>query len=490
MSKKEFLDKLVKKLSVLNEQEKQDIINEYTDAINEKVKHGQTEEEAVKDFGNINDLAKEILTAYKIDPDYEEESLSEKGNSVIQRWAEKIADTFTDLVSNFKSNTEINLQLVFEIIIKVFITLILIGITRVLFEVGREFGEEIFYGLFSPLGEILTAVWTVFLVLIFLGISVMIIISMFKQYFYKSDTTEKPKTEKPKKSQPAKKETTKKQAKESTKEAKKGTSVGDIVLLIVKIFVIIYVIIPMICVDGFNIMGFIVSFVYLLKGINLWGLCILFIGLIIFTTYLIVLIFNLLFGKRKPHLVPFIVSLFMIVIGTIMFIDMIMSVNYINDIPKDIERQTETKEFKTDKPVYLNLHVYPEEKITKTTNASMEDGKFVIKITHLDTVDNIEFDQRDNYSFSAQCEDDYYDDSYAEYSYEDPICKDTTIYNYISIDPYTEDEFGNFKSFYNRFIKDLKDNKFYNYNKIYDYNGVTKIEIEANEKTLNQIKFN
>lgn len=43
MSKKDFLNKLAKKLSVLDDSERQDILTEYTDTINEKVKQGQTE---------------------------------------------------------------------------------------------------------------------------------------------------------------------------------------------------------------------------------------------------------------------------------------------------------------------------------------------------------------------------------------------------------------------------------------------------------------
>ena len=71
MNKKEFLEKVEKKLSVLDEKERKDILDEYKDTISEKVKHGQSEEEAVADFGDIDELVKEVLSAYKIDPDYD-----------------------------------------------------------------------------------------------------------------------------------------------------------------------------------------------------------------------------------------------------------------------------------------------------------------------------------------------------------------------------------------------------------------------------------
>ena len=43
MTKKRFLKLLEEKLIILNEEERNDIINEYIDMIDEKVKHGKTE---------------------------------------------------------------------------------------------------------------------------------------------------------------------------------------------------------------------------------------------------------------------------------------------------------------------------------------------------------------------------------------------------------------------------------------------------------------
>jgi len=66
MNKKEFIRLLEEKLKILEENELKDIINEYKDTIDEKVKHGKSEEEAVSDFGDVDELTKEILKAYKI----------------------------------------------------------------------------------------------------------------------------------------------------------------------------------------------------------------------------------------------------------------------------------------------------------------------------------------------------------------------------------------------------------------------------------------
>lgn len=42
------------------------------DILIEKVAKGKTEEEAIKDFGDFDELVKEILSAYKINGDYDD----------------------------------------------------------------------------------------------------------------------------------------------------------------------------------------------------------------------------------------------------------------------------------------------------------------------------------------------------------------------------------------------------------------------------------
>ena len=52
MSKKEFLEKLEHKLHLLKQDEIQDILDEYSGYIDNKLQEGKTEDEAVADFGN------------------------------------------------------------------------------------------------------------------------------------------------------------------------------------------------------------------------------------------------------------------------------------------------------------------------------------------------------------------------------------------------------------------------------------------------------
>ena len=70
MDKQTFLKKLEEALSVLNEEELKDIIGEYEQHIDMKVKNGLTEEEAIADFGDEKELIAELLEAYHVRADY------------------------------------------------------------------------------------------------------------------------------------------------------------------------------------------------------------------------------------------------------------------------------------------------------------------------------------------------------------------------------------------------------------------------------------
>ena len=71
MNKASFLTELAGHLRVLAEQEQQDILNEYAQHIDMKIKKGMSEEEAIGDFGPVKELAAEILEAYHVNPEYQ-----------------------------------------------------------------------------------------------------------------------------------------------------------------------------------------------------------------------------------------------------------------------------------------------------------------------------------------------------------------------------------------------------------------------------------
>ena len=83
MTKREFLKELEDRLQMLDEKERKDMIEEYSQHISMCMKSGMKEEEAIEDFGDMNDLIAEILEAYHLDPEYEVKSRERSGKTGI-----------------------------------------------------------------------------------------------------------------------------------------------------------------------------------------------------------------------------------------------------------------------------------------------------------------------------------------------------------------------------------------------------------------------
>lgn len=82
MTKTEFLEHLETKLKVLNQKERDDILSEYAQHIEFKMESGLSEEEAIHDFGNLEELSAEILDAYNVNPDYDKKTIHIDGRNI------------------------------------------------------------------------------------------------------------------------------------------------------------------------------------------------------------------------------------------------------------------------------------------------------------------------------------------------------------------------------------------------------------------------
>ncbi len=66
MNKEEFITQLKQSISILDDQEQQYFVEEYTQHIDMKISQGMSEEEAVKEMGPVEELRKEILESYHV----------------------------------------------------------------------------------------------------------------------------------------------------------------------------------------------------------------------------------------------------------------------------------------------------------------------------------------------------------------------------------------------------------------------------------------
>lgn len=170
MNKTEFFSKLNSKLSILNEKERRDIIEEYKNHIEFKMQDGKTEEQAIADFGDIDNLVEEILEAYHINE-----------NTVINKNFEYYVKAF---ISYINQTTEKILSLSMGDITRIFIEfLIVLGIIFLMsipFEMLRSAFQNIFYFLPSLIRNPINSIISLIFEVIKLSISLVIIYNFIK----------------------------------------------------------------------------------------------------------------------------------------------------------------------------------------------------------------------------------------------------------------------------------------------------------------------
>ncbi len=141
MTKEEFIKTLEEKLLLINDEERKDILIEYEQHIQLKIESGLSEEQAIEDFGDMDELVNEILDAYHINTDYDNKANSKVGRH-LSYYLQNAANFLTTLsVSLFeKSRQELG-----QILIK------FIGLCAVIFALWL--GTELVFGIFySALG--------------------------------------------------------------------------------------------------------------------------------------------------------------------------------------------------------------------------------------------------------------------------------------------------------------------------------------------------
>lgn len=445
MTKDKFLRELEKKLSILSEEERKDTINEYRDIIEEKVKHGKKESEAVKEFGSIDELSKEILNAYKINPDYKSKDFVDGAEELIRKGAKKISEVTDDVVDSIKqSDFECTTSNVFEIILKVIILLIFLALLKIPIYFASELGSSVFRIGVEPFATIFSWIWKGLIEIVYLGICVLLIVKLITDYSKKNKT---PKTNSKVKNTKIEEKTTK-----ENKKVKKNDTFETIVLILVRLFVIFTIIIPLVFVAFLFIVGLVVLIYLLCKGIGVYGFLIATLGCLGFIICIIDLIYRGLIADKKIYLYPFLINILLIVIGGVMSISYIFDFEYHDSLPQN-RYETKTETFMEDIDKITSISNYKKEIIVDN---SIEDNKIKAEVTYYPEFVSIE-----------KHEDTDEDKDYISFVTNE---KDTT--------------FSLNNKYTKMIMKDIKNKKIYNYN---EFNDV-KVKIYVNEKTKDLVE--
>lgn len=172
MTKEEFLNKLRKELNVLEDKEVEDIISEYEGYIEEKVNRGLTEEEAVKELGDLNEIVNDLLAAYKV---------KQKETNSLNRFVNKVSQGF-DYILNELSNK--SGKDILKFIIEIALIVLIIAIFKIPFLLLKDLGWDIFGELASPISSIFYGIWSFIIELSYFVLAVILFIKIVeKRYF-------------------------------------------------------------------------------------------------------------------------------------------------------------------------------------------------------------------------------------------------------------------------------------------------------------------
>ncbi len=378
MNKSSFINKLKKNLKILDENEVKDIIDEYSEIIDEKIKNGKTEEEAIKDFGDVNELSKEILKAYKINPKYTDDDIKTDFDNFINKASTKLSNFTKSLVDDIKKHDNITLDFVFEVIIKAIILLIIFAIISIPFLVIYGLGHNILDIVFFPLDIILIILWGMLIWVLYFVVCVLISIRMFKDNINNVKKEVKKTVKKNKKVEIS----------EKKEEKIKKDEVISILKEIAKIFIFIFIILPLIFVNLGIVVAICFIIYYLIIGIDLFGVLFILLSLLVFFGYISNQLSNLFSKKISFKFYPFLISIILFAIGTILSFNTYKNIQYIKYNNDDVLKYNYTIENNTD--------LYLDGDYETIIDNDLDDNEIIIEVFYNENFVNVNENKSNN----------------------------------------------------------------------------------------------
>ncbi|MBE6887079.1 MAG: DUF1700 domain-containing protein [Ruminococcaceae bacterium] len=315
MTREEFFAKLDARLSILNEKERKDIIDEYQSHIDFKIQDGKTEAQAIADFGDIDDLAAEILEAYHIDNNAAKSKSLEYYIKACVNFINQVTERILSL----------SLSDIARIIVEFIVVLFAIWLVSIPFDiVSSSIRNTIWTLQLGGLSELLAGIVNLFFELISLGISFLIIYSFIKtrimtktpvmpKYAEKSSTadcnvkyTDNPQQSSFNPEYANFDVNTGKPLKNRKTLGDVGKSSGDflvkMIVAILKVFLFICIWLPgVFCSIGFLIATALLIVLLVSTGIGLWGLNLIVAGCAVISLGVTVWLTDVIFGGKKKN---------------------------------------------------------------------------------------------------------------------------------------------------------------------------------------------
>ncbi len=174
MNKEQFIAYMNQKLAIIKEEERKDIIDEYINHIDEKVAEGMSEEEVIAGFGDIDEMIKEILDAYNIDPG------QAKSNSGFDRKVNDVLDSLFDGFQRLLSNiTSMDVDNIVKLMFEVLVVLLVLGIMHIPFDIMASVGSSLLRSLFGfGIGAAFSWIWHTLVKVLYIVMFIVVLINV------------------------------------------------------------------------------------------------------------------------------------------------------------------------------------------------------------------------------------------------------------------------------------------------------------------------
>lgn len=486
MNKNEFLNELREKLKLLDSSEIDDIINEYCQTIDEKIKDGKTEFDAVKDFGDIDELSKEILSAYKINPNYAGkkdnngfDNFVNDINEGIRYVSTKIVEFGNNLINKIKveSNSDKDTSvIILELLLKVMLILFIITLLRIPFLIISSIGSSILRVGDFEFSKITVITFKLLMEIIYVIACVYFVSLIVKKFVFNS--TNKKNLSKTTSNNKDTVFSYKEDVNNKTKDVKEKNTVSEdknddivkvnnfnqsdyinntgcsiVIITIFKIFILLFFVLPILVTILVGAIILLIAFSFTASGLPGLGLCVGIIGGLIFLISLFNIFIGIITDRNRFRFTPIIISIILVLVGASVFINDVLKIDYISNPYRDnFSIQTLEYTFNINDKIEIDSGNYI---ISKEVDNTIPVNKIYLVIKYSDIfVEKIDVNEFDNYV-------------------------DIEHVNY------EENEFMQFKRIIKRLKQDIKQNKIYDYSKLTDI----YVEIKANEQTIEKIEL-
>ncbi len=404
---KQYLNDLNEALFFMSKKDRSKVIKQYKKKWKLLLKQGKDVDSIKHMMPDIKDIVKKYKNNHN--------TVIDKLNFLVKQFVNIIISIFQDIIDIIKTKKEnkILMQYLLEIIVKLIIMLFIFELIKIPFIIIWHVLVILTNQLFYPFNDSLQLISKASISLIYLISCIAIFSWLFGNSHYKST-------------------------------------------LILKWLVSLVIILPLIIITIFTYILILLSFFLCIKGINLIGFAVLLIGISLLFSYITDTIISIVYGKHKLSILPIVLIISFLVIGSLLTIDNLAQFSYSDNLNySSIRKKNITKEYHFDNNMKLYIYGANYQFII---NNDIDDNMIKVEGEYYPDLANLSIN---NYEIET------------EHGLEILLNnKNKTFENYINL--------------YQTFITDLQNDQMYN------YNTSTKgtLKIYANENIIRKLNKN